>query len=126
MSGFYVINRFFGLDTSATLDDVRKATDAFCAMEWDSVLARHKDELAVETYCFRGAYVLSLLMRGMGEKGGEGGGRGEGGGGGGGGGSDDDSRVILGTLLVCSSFVNDDGWGGRGGMSGELSSDRVG
>ena len=118
MSGFYVINRFFGLDTSATLDDVRKATDAFCAMEWDSVLARHKDELAVETYCFRGAYVLSLLMRGMGEKGGEVGG--------GGGGSDDDSRVILGTLLVCSSFVNDDGWGGRGGVSGELSSDRVG
>ena len=54
MSGFYVINRFFGLDTSATLDDVRKATDSFCAMEWDSVLTRHKDELAVETYCFRG------------------------------------------------------------------------
>lgn len=61
MSGFYVVNHFFGLDTSASLADVRKATDAFCELTWDTVLAQHKDEMAVETYCFRGAYVLALL-----------------------------------------------------------------
>ena len=61
MSGFYVINHFFGLDSSASLSDVQKATDEYCAMPWDSVLQRHKDELAVETYCFRGAYVMALL-----------------------------------------------------------------
>lgn len=61
MSGFYVINHFFGLDSSASLADVRRATDAYCALPWDDVLQRHRDELAVQTYCFRGAYVTALL-----------------------------------------------------------------
>jgi hypothetical protein len=61
MSGFYVVNHFFGLDSSATLADVRRATDAYCALPWGDVLQRHRDELAVETYCFRGAYVAALL-----------------------------------------------------------------
>ena len=61
MSGFYVINHFFGLDTSATVSDVNTATDAFCALQWDEVRERHADELAVETYCFRGAYVEALV-----------------------------------------------------------------
>ncbi len=61
MSGFYVINHFFGLDSSATLADVQQATDSYCALPWDDVLQRHRDELSVHTYCFRGAYVAALL-----------------------------------------------------------------
>jgi hypothetical protein len=65
MSGFYVVNHFYGLTSSSSIDDVRLKTDSFCALDWEKVGARHAGELAVETYCFRGEYVEALLSGGL-------------------------------------------------------------
>ncbi|KAI8102868.1 hypothetical protein M9434_005660 [Picochlorum sp. BPE23] len=65
MSGFYVVNHFYGLSPKALLDDVRETTDSFCSLEWNKVVERHEGELAVETYCFRGEYVEALLLNGL-------------------------------------------------------------
>ena len=65
MSGFYVVNHFYGLSSFSSIDDVRLKTDSFCALDWEKVGTRHKGELAVETYCFRGEYIEALLSSGL-------------------------------------------------------------
>lgn len=65
MSGFYVVNHFYGLSPKALLDDVRETTDSFCSLDWNKVIERHEGEMAVETYCFRGEYVEALLLNGL-------------------------------------------------------------
>jgi len=65
MSGFYVVNHFYNLDTKSTIRDLSRITDSFCSLDWKQVQNTHKDELAVETYCFRGEYVESLLDIGL-------------------------------------------------------------
>lgn len=66
LSGFYVVKHFYELVGKVSIEDVREATDAFCSLEWDTVQQKHKGEMAVETYCFRGEYVEALLLEGLG------------------------------------------------------------
>lgn len=65
MSGFYVVNHFYNLNTKSSLRDLSKITDSFCSLNWEQVQNKHKDEVAVETYCFRGEYVEALLETGL-------------------------------------------------------------
>lgn len=65
MSGFYVVNHFYNLDTESSIRDLSKITDSFCSYDWKEVQNKHEDELAVETYCFRGEYVEALLEIGL-------------------------------------------------------------
>lgn len=65
MSGFYVVNHFYNLNTKASVKKLGRITDSFCELDWDQVQNKHKGELAVETYCFRGEYVEALLDIGL-------------------------------------------------------------
>lgn len=65
MSGFYVVNHFYSLDSTSSVRDLSAITDSFCALDWNQVKKKHGDELAVETYCFRGEYIEALLGNGL-------------------------------------------------------------
>lgn len=65
MSGFYVVNHFYNLNSRSTVEDLSKITDSFCSLSWKQVQKKHKNELAVETYCFRGEYIEALLGVGL-------------------------------------------------------------
>ncbi|XP_073122505.1 probable apyrase 7 isoform X2 [Henckelia pumila] len=65
MSGFYVVYRFFNLNTDAALDDVLEKGREFCGKSWD--LARNSvvPQPFIEQYCFRAPYVVLLLREGL-------------------------------------------------------------
>ena len=66
LAGFYVVSHFFNLSPAAGgLAGLRSAGDAFCPLPWEEVQARHPGELSVEAYCFRAAYVASLVSQGL-------------------------------------------------------------
>lgn len=65
LSGFYVVNHFYGLKAPTTISDVREVTDSFCGKHWTDVVAKHRGEMKVESYCFRGEYVEALLEKGL-------------------------------------------------------------
>lgn len=68
LAGFYVVAHFFKLGQAAGVTGLRAAGEAFCPLTWSDVQARHAGEMAVETYCFRTAYIDSLISQGLGLK----------------------------------------------------------
>ena len=68
LAGFYVVSHFFNLGSTAGVSALRSAGEAFCPLTWSEVQTRHVGEMAVETYCFRAAYIDSLISQGLGLK----------------------------------------------------------
>jgi len=68
LAGFYVVSHFFNLGANAGVKAVAKAGTDFCLLTWSEVQSRHPGEMAVETYCFRTAYIAALIPQGLGLK----------------------------------------------------------
>lgn len=51
--GFHVVYHFFGLDASASLDELEAKGQRYCDTEWDAIAAKRGAEVHVEHYCFR-------------------------------------------------------------------------
>ncbi|KAL4525413.1 hypothetical protein Ndes2437A_g03875 [Nannochloris sp. 'desiccata'] len=68
LAGFYVVSHFFNLGANAGVAAVAKAGTDFCPLTWSEVQSRHPGEMAVETYCFRTAYIAALVPQGLGLK----------------------------------------------------------
>jgi Golgi nucleoside diphosphatase len=68
LAGFYVVSHFFNLGANARVAAVAKAGQSFCPLTWSEVQSRHPGEMAVETYCFRTAYIEALTFQGLGLK----------------------------------------------------------
>jgi hypothetical protein len=68
LAGFYVVSHFFNLGANAGVAAVAKAGTNFCPLTWAEIQSRHPGEMAVETYCFRTAYIAALVPQGLGLK----------------------------------------------------------
>ncbi|KAL5982594.1 hypothetical protein ACLOJK_016668 [Asimina triloba] len=65
MSGFFVVFRFFNLTSDATLDDVLRKGWEFCEMPWQVAKDSVVPQPAIDQYCFRAPYIVSLLRDGL-------------------------------------------------------------
>ncbi|XP_042468773.1 probable apyrase 7 [Zingiber officinale] len=65
MSGFFVVFRFFGLSSEASLEDVLKKGQEFCVKPWEAAMNSVAPQPYIEQYCFRAPYVISLLRDGL-------------------------------------------------------------
>ncbi|WOL05380.1 hypothetical protein Cni_G14108 [Canna indica] len=65
MSGFFVVFRFFNLSPEASLEDVLKIGQEFCAKTWEIAKRSVAPQPFIEQYCFRAPYVASLLRDGL-------------------------------------------------------------
>ncbi|KAL3521254.1 hypothetical protein ACH5RR_019403 [Cinchona calisaya] len=65
MSGFYVVYRFFNLNSDAALDDVLEKGKEFCEKTWDVARISVAPQPFIEQYCFRAPYIVSLLREGL-------------------------------------------------------------
>jgi apyrase len=68
LAGFYVVSHFFNLGANAGVKALAKMGTEFCPLTWSEVQSRHPGEMAVETYCFRTAYISALIPQGLGLK----------------------------------------------------------
>jgi hypothetical protein len=73
ISGFHVVNHFFGLQDSHMAGNMQKGVlgirskaESFCNQTWEEVKEQHPYDFGSETYCFRANYVSSLLVHGLG------------------------------------------------------------
>ncbi|KAK3252171.1 hypothetical protein CYMTET_38520 [Cymbomonas tetramitiformis] len=70
LSGFYVVNHFYGLPTtpgaSTSFAALAEASRAFCSRHWSEVEAASPNVKHLDKYCFRGPFVLHLLRDGLG------------------------------------------------------------
>ena len=48
-----MVYHFFGLDPSASLDELEAKGQRYCDTEWDAIAAKRGAEVHVEHYCFR-------------------------------------------------------------------------
>lgn len=60
-AGFYVVYHFFGLPSSATLEELEKKGRRFCDFDWNAIASNRGIEVHVEHYCFRQIPPLYLL-----------------------------------------------------------------
>ncbi|KAH7854370.1 hypothetical protein Vadar_013021 [Vaccinium darrowii] len=65
MSGFFVVYRFFNLNSEAALDDVLEKGQEFCEKSWDIAKKSVPPQPFIEQYCFRAPYVVFLLRAGL-------------------------------------------------------------
>lgn len=64
-SGFFVVFRFFNLTSEASLNDVLKRGQKFCAKTWAAAKMSVSPQPFIEQYCFRAPYIVSLLREGL-------------------------------------------------------------
>lgn len=65
ISGFHVVNHFFGLQ-KGSITEIESKAGSFCRQAWEEVQEQHPDDLGSETYCFRAIYISYLLSQGLG------------------------------------------------------------
>lgn len=67
LSGFFVVASFFNVTAGRSqLEQLLAAVEAHCALPWQQASTVHGGRQHREVYCFRGVYVLHLLLQGLG------------------------------------------------------------
>lgn len=71
LNGLFVVASFFNVTSHGQppkqpyLDTLLKAVEAHCALPWHEAAAAHSGRQHRMVYCFRGVYVLHLLLQGI-------------------------------------------------------------
>lgn len=69
-SNYYDVWKFLHLPERATIAQLKNATRRACSLSWDELLefapGKLKNDEALDSYCFRSAYVYQLLRNGFG------------------------------------------------------------
>ncbi|KAH7282347.1 hypothetical protein KP509_35G026300 [Ceratopteris richardii] len=65
LSGFFVVYKFFGLQSTAGFAELLEQGKAFCEKPWKKALNSVVPQPLVEHYCFRAPYVVELLQNGL-------------------------------------------------------------
>ncbi|EFJ20885.1 hypothetical protein SELMODRAFT_443766 [Selaginella moellendorffii] len=65
VAGFFVMYKFFGLSSKASLDDLLSKGQEFCGKPWPVARDSVDPQGFIDRYCFRAPYVVALLREGL-------------------------------------------------------------